>query len=132
SGHRVLLSVPAGGSEALRERFLAAGTEIGHDEELDTTGFDVALVSTIFGGPVMAMLSRALPVVWSITERRQASFDSDPPGQLQQLFACPTKIVFPTYWLVYEYADLLLGSAPYLADVVPIGFKPVEYPPRQP
>jgi glycosyltransferase involved in cell wall biosynthesis len=128
SGHRALLWVPAGGSKALRHRFLAAGTEISHDEQLDIAGFDVAVVSTIVGGSVLEALSRAMPVVWSITERRLPSWDSDPPGRLRHLFSCASKIVFPTYWLVYEYADLLMESAPYLADVIPIGFKPVEYP----
>ena len=131
SGNRVVLSVPVGGSEALRGRFVAAGIEVNHDDGLAITDFDVAVVCTIFGGPMVEQLSRTMPVVWSITERRQPGFDSDPPGRLRQLFACASKIVFPVYWLVYEYADILLGSAPYLADVIPIGFKPVAYPPRQ-
>ncbi|MGE5269530.1 MAG: glycosyltransferase family 4 protein [Thiohalocapsa sp.] len=129
SGHRAVLSVPAGGSEALRARFVAAGIAVNHDEQLDIAGFDIAIVGTMLGGAAVEALSRAMPVVWSITERRLPAWDSDPPGRLQRLFSCASKIVFPTYWLVYEYADILSLSAPYVADVIPIGFKPVEYPP---
>lgn len=130
SGHQVLLSVPAGGSEAVRQRFLAAGVEVRHDD-IEPAGFEIAIVSTILGAAAVEMLSRNMPVVWSITERRQPFFQADTPARLRHYFACAKKIVFPTYWLVYEYADTLVGSAPYLADVVPIGFKPVDYPPWQ-
>lgn len=130
SGHRVVLSVPAGGSPALRDRFLAAGVAIDHDPAQRLAGFDIGVVSTILNGADVEALSRAMPVVWSITERRQPAWDLDPPGRLRHLFSCATKIVFPAFWLVYEYADILRVSAPYLADVVPIGFKPIAYPPR--
>lgn len=130
SGHRVVLSVPEGGSPALRERFLAAGIAVNHDAALAPAGFDIAIVATTLNGAAVEALSRSMPVVWSITERRLAAWDSDPPGRLRQLFSYAAKVVFPTYWLVYEYADILMVSAPYLADVVPIGFKPVDYPAR--
>jgi glycosyltransferase involved in cell wall biosynthesis len=130
-GHRVLLSVPPGGSEALRQRLLGAGVAISHEPQLNVAGFDVAVVATIFGGPAVAALSPTMPVVWSITEQRTPAWDANRPGILRHWFGCATKVVFPTYFLIYEYADILMVSAPYVADVVPIGLKPLEYPPRE-